>query len=80
MFLEYCIAKLRQYNLERQHVIYEFYVAETLRLINNNVASIYGGDVITVKLSEMLFEKGEPKESAEEIVCRIQTGLESLGE
>lgn len=80
-FIEYCII---QYNRRLEHKVYEVYVTDRLKTVNDIIAQTFGGPAPKMRYYDILEEmkpqkEEEPEKTAEQVISSISDKLERLG-
>lgn len=77
--VEHCVYR---YNESQKRMVYEVYVTDRLKAINDSVASFFGGQTVKKRYAELLEESRNVKKeerTAEEIIASISEKLERIG-
>lgn len=79
-FARYAIQKIKQIKLQHQEMVYRAYMADTLRLIGENVAAVgqmcgSEGRYITARYYDIIRPKPTDTRTAEEIIEHVTSRL-----
>lgn len=66
--VDYCVARFLEREKEKQ---YRTYIADVLMTLNNNVAKVLGGNVVTVKYADL--NKPVDTRSGDDIAVDVMT-------
>lgn len=77
--IDHCVY---EHNRRQKQLVYEIYVTDRLKAINDSIASFYGGASTKtryIELVERIKKAPEPERTAEEVISSISDKLERIG-
>lgn len=76
-FVEYCY---RWYSQKQRRELYEYYVTDAVKQVNQNLASFVGGEVFSKRFYDLVNEPPTPSRTADEIINDISSKLEGMSD